>query len=114
MLRIVVRAPNWIGDAVLSTPALHLLRERFPDAHIAVLAKEWVAPVFEANPDIQEIYVMKKVEGYRSLAGKLKAAQFDRGMLFPNSFSSALLFRLAGIPQRIGYAADGRSLLLTQ
>ncbi len=114
MLKIIVRVPNWLGDAVLSTPALYFLRERFPDSHIAVLAKEWVAPVFETNPDVQEIYVMKKGESRRSLAGRLKAAKFNLGVLFPNSFSSAFLFWLAGIPQRVGYATDGRSLLLTQ
>ncbi len=114
MLKIIVRVPNWIGDAVLSTPALHLLRVKFPDSHIGILAKKWVAPVFESNPDVGDIYVIKEGEGRRSLAGRLKAAKFDLGILFPNSFSSAFLFRLAAIPRRIGYATDGRSLLLTR
>ncbi|NOX97230.1 MAG: lipopolysaccharide heptosyltransferase II [Nitrospirae bacterium] len=114
MFKIIVRVPNWIGDAVLSTPALHLLGQKFPDSRIVVLAKEWVAPVFEANPDVREIYVMKEGESRRGLAGRLKAAKFDLGVLFPNSFSSAFLFRLAGIPRRVGYATDGRSFLLTQ
>ena len=114
MPRIIVRVPNWIGDAVLSTPALHLLGRKFPDSYMTVLAKEWVAPVFKSNPDVKEIYVMRKGESYRGLVGKLKAAKFELGVLFPNSFSSAFLFRLAGIPQRIGYATDGRSSLLTQ
>lgn len=110
----MVRVPNWIGDAVLSAPALHLLGQKFPDSYIVVLAREWVAPVFEANPDVKEIYVMKEGESRWGLAGRLKVAKFDLGVLFPNSFSSAFLFWLARIPQRVGYATDGRSFLLTQ
>lgn len=113
-LRIIVRAPNWLGDAVLSTPAVHLLRLKFPRSYIVVLAQEGVAPVFQANPDINDILTMTKGSGYRWLARKLREDKFDRGILFPNSFSSAFLFWLAKIPERVGYSTDGRSLLLTE
>ncbi|MBT9138315.1 lipopolysaccharide heptosyltransferase II [candidate division NPL-UPA2 bacterium Unc8] len=112
--KIIVRVPNWIGDAVLCTPALHLLRKSFPSASITALAKEWVAPALKANPDIDRIIVMTEKESYFELAGKIAVNKFETGILFPNSFSSALLFRLARIPKRIGYSTNGRSLLLTQ
>jgi heptosyltransferase-2 len=112
--KIIVRVPNWIGDTVMCTPALHLLRKSLPSASIAALAKEQVAPTLEANPDIDRIIVMTEKESYRELTRKIMAGKFDTGILFPNSFSSALLFRLAHIPERIGYSTDYRSLLLTK
>ena len=112
--RIVVRVPNWLGDAVLSTPALHLLRQKFPHSYIVVLAQEWVAPVFKDNPDINDTFMITEASGYRWMAKNLKEDKFDMGILFPNSFSSAFLFWLAKIPERVGYPTDGRSLLLTQ
>lgn len=112
--KIIVRMPNWIGDVVLSTPALHLLRKNFPLASITLLAKKWVAPALEANPDVDRIIVMTEKESYPELVRKIMANKFDTGILFPNSFSSALLFRLAHISKRVGYSTDGRSILLTK
>ncbi|MCM8830197.1 MAG: glycosyltransferase family 9 protein, partial [Candidatus Omnitrophica bacterium] len=112
MQRIIVRAPNWIGDAVLITPALTFLRKKFPVAHIAVLAKEWTRDVFKANPSIDEIITLNK--SILRISREIRQKQFEMGLLFPHSFSSALLFFIAGIPQRIGYPTDGRSLLLTK
>lgn len=113
-MKIIVRVPNWIGDVVLCTPALHILRKSFPSASITALAKEWVAPALEANPDIDRIIAMREKESYFELIRKIAVDKFETGILFPNSFSSALLFRLAHIPKRVGYATDGRSLLLTK
>lgn len=112
MHRIIVRVPNWIGDAVLSTPALTLLRKIYPDSHIAVLTKEWAGDVFKNNPSIDEIIILDK--GLLQSAGEIRKKQFNSGVLFPDSFSSALLFFIAGIPERIGYSTDGRYLLLTR
>jgi heptosyltransferase-2 len=112
--KIIVRVPNWIGDVVLSTPALHLLRRSFPSASITALARKWVAPALEANHDVDRIIIMEEKESYFELARKIMADKFDTGILFPNSFSSALLFWLARIPKRVGYSTDCRSLLLTQ
>lgn len=109
--RIVVRVPNWIGDAVMSTPALIFLKKLYPDAHITVLAKEWVRDVFEFNPAVDEIITLKN--GYRENAQVLKEKKFDEGILFTNSFSSALIFFLSSISKRTGYSTDGRFLLLT-
>jgi len=112
MQRIIVRVPNWIGDAVLSTPALAFLRKIYPDAHIAILTKEWAKDVFKANPSIDEIMTLNKSLLRASM--EVRQKRFDSGLLFPDSFSSALLFFIAGIPQRMGYPTDGRYLLLNR
>ncbi len=114
MSKIIVRVPNWLGDAVLSTPALHLLRQKFPRSYIVVMAKEWVGPVFKFNPDVNDTFVIPEEKGYRWMARNLREDNFDLGILFPNSFSSAFLFWLARITERVGYATDGRSLFLTE
>lgn len=112
MQKIIVRAPNWIGDAVLATPALTLLKKIYPASHITVLAKEWTRDVFKANPSVDGIITLNK-SMFQS-ASEIRQKQFDTGVLLPDSFSSALLFFIAGIPQRIGYSTDGRYLLLTK
>lgn len=118
-MRILVRATNWIGDAVMSLPALRALRTRFPDAHIAVLAKPWVAALYEGERSIDRIIPLPGAPGLRDWPVKVKAAlalraeSFDLAVLFPNSFESALVAYLTGAKRRIGYARDGRSFLLT-
>ena len=108
-----MRVPNWLGDAVLSTPALEVLKNNYAHAHLTVLARETVKEVFQANPAVGEIITIPVGRGYRQAGKRLRGKEFDSGILFTNSFSSALIFYLAGIPRRIGYATDGRSLLLT-
>lgn len=112
--RILVRATNWLGDAVLSLPALRGLRARFPKAHIAVLARPWVAELYRREPCCDELIACGR--GWRAMlktARALRGRGFDCAILLPNSFESAAVVRLAGIPQRIGYNRDGRGLLLT-
>ena len=117
--RILVRATNWVGDAVMSLPALQALRERFPEAHIAVLARPWVADVYERESFANEVISYTLPRGRKDLAGKWRFAQdlrrrsFDTAILLPNAFEAAALVWLAGIPKRIGYARDGRGFLLT-
>lgn len=113
-MKIIVRAPNWIGDAILATPALGLLRKKYPQGQITVLAKEWTAPVFIGNPDADNVYIIKKSKSYFELIKDLKKENFDLGVLFPNSFSSALIFFLSRVSLRFGYATDGRILLLNR
>ncbi|MBI5062613.1 MAG: lipopolysaccharide heptosyltransferase II, partial [Desulfatitalea sp.] len=55
--RILIRAANWVGDAIMTTPAIRAIRRNFPSAHITLLAKPWVAPVFNHNPDIDEVMI---------------------------------------------------------
>ncbi|MCD5390982.1 lipopolysaccharide heptosyltransferase II [candidate division NPL-UPA2 bacterium] len=112
--RIIVRVLNWLGDAVLCTPALTTLRRRFPQASLSVLAHKRVEEVFYYNSTIDDMITFSDVEGYWSIARKLRRKKFDLGIIFPYSFSSALIFFLARIPDRVGYATQGRSLLLTR
>lgn len=108
--RIIVRAPNWVGDAVLSLPAVRDLRRNFPQARLEVLARAWVAELYQAVPEVDAIHFSA---GLRADVAALRGA-FDVAVLLPNSFGSALVPWAAGIPERWGYATDGRGLLLTR
>jgi heptosyltransferase II len=118
-LKILVRATNWIGDAVMSLPALRAIRGRFPDAWITVLAKPWVAALYDGEASIDRVDPLEGAPGARDWAGKFKLARglrrehFDLAVLFPNSFESAAVVWLAGAKRIVGYARDGRSLLLS-
>jgi heptosyltransferase-2 len=103
----------------MTTPAVAALRSLYPTAHISVLARPWVAPVFNEHPAVDEVILFGSSDGNNTLVEKislsrsLKARQFDLAVLFPNSFDSALIAYLARIPRRVGYRTDGRRLLLT-
>lgn len=119
MNKILVRSPNWVGDALLTTPAVHCIKNHFPDSRITVLAKPWVTPVFEANPDVDQVIIYQKpgihqgVGGQWKLAQELKRLGFDVVVHFPHSFESAWISFLSRIPIRIGYATEGRGFLLS-
>jgi heptosyltransferase-2 len=108
--RIVVRAPNWIGDVVLSLAAVRDLRANFPGARVEVLARAWVADLYRAVPEIDAIRV---ATGVRADANELRGA-FETAVILPNSFGSALPAWMAGIRERWGYSTDGRRPLLTR
>ena len=117
--RIVVRGPNWLGDAVMCEPALRGLRRLFPQASLTLLVKPMVAELFATYPAIDRILIYEDkvrhagLAGKWKLAGELRRARFDLAVLFQNAFEAALLAYLAGIPRRYGYATDGRSLFLS-
>jgi heptosyltransferase-2 len=114
--KILVRAPNWLGDAVMLTPLLRALREAFPRAKISVVAKKGVAEVFGDNPTVDEIIPFRSDRGFRNifaLAKIIRRGRFDLALVFPRSFRSALSIFLARVPRRIGYRTEGRGLLLT-
>lgn len=117
--RIVVRGPNWIGDAVMSEPALSALRRLFPQAELTLLVKPAVAELFKGHPDVAHILVYDDRGQHAGLTGKwrlanaLRRGRFDLAILFQNAFEAALIAFLAGIPRRYGYATDGRRLLLS-
>lgn len=108
-----MRATNWLGDAVLSLPALRALKQRDPAARITVLARPSVADLYRREPAADAVIAAPKGSRLR-LASQLRRERFDAAILFPNSFDSALTVWLAGIPQRIGYDRDGRRVLLTR
>jgi heptosyltransferase-2 len=113
--KILVRATNWVGDAVMSLPALRALRQRFPQAHISILAKPWVADLYAREHFCDELipYTALTLLGKCTAARALRRRQFDSAVLLQNAFEAAAIAYLAGIPERIGYARDGRGFLLT-
>src|SRR5262245_43744361 len=116
-MRIALLLPNWIGDAVMATPAIRALRERFPDARIIGVGKPYVAGVLEGSPRIDEWIDFDKrgprSQRFRSVARRLRQEPIELAVIFPNSFRTALLARLSGCRRRIGFARYGRSFLLT-
>jgi heptosyltransferase-2 len=116
-MKILVRVPNWIGDSLLARPAIESLAANFPEAEVWLCAAEWVGGVFSSDSRVAGVVPLpprNDIRSFRAAARMIKARGFDVGVLFTNSFGSALLFALAGIPQRWGYATDGRALLLTK
>jgi len=117
--RILVRGPNWLGDAVMCEPALRGLRKLFPDVQIALLVKPAVADLFVGHPALTRVLTYDTkgrhagLSGKWALAGQLRRQGFDLAVLFQNAFEAAFLTFLAGVPRRYGYATDGRSLLLS-
>lgn len=115
--KILARGTNWIGDAVMQIPALRELRRVFPSAEITLHTRSWSQGIFEDADFIDEILAIEPGESkIRDVLGQakiLKEKNFDLAVLFPNSFESALVAKLGKIPARIGYAREGRSILLT-
>jgi heptosyltransferase-2 len=109
--RILVRGVNWLGDAVMTTPALQRLRERFPQAQITLLTHEKLGDLWRHHPNIDDLITFNSGESAWSVADRLRA--YDLALILPNSPRSALEMRLARIPQRIGYVRRWRSWLLT-
>lgn len=115
--KILVRGVNWIGDAVMTLPALKSVCAVYADNPISLLVKPSVAPLFEKEPGLADIITYDN--GYRSLMGrlrlsmKLRSMDFAKAILFQNAFDAGLLAFLAGIPERIGYDRDARRRLLT-
>ncbi|MCU0235986.1 MAG: lipopolysaccharide heptosyltransferase II [Acidobacteria bacterium] len=113
----VIRSPNWIGDGIMCLPALRAFKEHFPKERLAVAAKSYLADIFLEIAEIDEIIRLPDRWSPGSFLASmrgLRKKRFDRGILFTNSFSSALFFRLAGIGSRAGYSRDGRGGLLSE
>ena len=113
MKRLVIRAPNWLGDVVMALPAMAAVRARFADAHVAVAAIPSIAPLFEEETSAAPDSVVTLADRDAEIAA-LRDGGFDAILLFPNSFRSALTARRAGIAERWGYGAGLRRLLLTR
>lgn len=115
----MVRATNWMGDAIMSLPALEALRARFPSAEIVVVAKPWVSELFLYHPAVSRQIIYdpagehKGAGGFWKLLRTLRGENFDTAILFQNAFQAAWMAWRAGIPMRVGYARDVRSSLLT-
>jgi heptosyltransferase II len=118
--RIVVAAPNWLGDAVMGLPAVRAVRAHAPAAHLAVAARPSVAALYAMVPEVNEVIPLSprtpltRVAAWQADVARLAAGQFELAVLLPNSFMSAWIAARAGIPERWGYAAQGRRPLLTR
>jgi heptosyltransferase-2 len=116
---ILIRGTNWVGDAVMSIPAMREIRRIFDRAHISLLVRPWVQDVYSAVDFVDEVIPYDRESEYRGWNGVRRAAsrlalrRFDLAILLQNAFEAALLTWLARIPQRLGYARDGRGFLLT-
>ena len=111
--RIVLRSPNWLGDAVMCLTAARAFKSSRPDVHLAVLTPSKLAGLWRRVPEIDEIVEFQKSDSVMAVAAKLRG-RFDVAVLFTNSLRSALEVWLAGIPRRVGYAGHRRSALLNQ
>ncbi len=116
---ILIRSTNWIGDAVMTIPAVRDIRNNFPKSRITMLALPWVADVFRHSPWVDDIFIYDKGGKHKGFSGKyrlirnLKEKRFSATILLQNAFEAALITKLARIPVRGGYNTDGRGLLLT-
>lgn len=111
--KILIRGVNWLGDAVMATPALMRLREKFPEAQITLLTPEKLTDLWKNHPAIDEIISFAPNENVFAIAKKLRAEKFDFALVLPNSPRSTIEVFLAGIPKRIGYARPWRNFFLT-
>ncbi len=117
--RILVKAVNWLGDLVMSGPALHAIRDTFPGAHLAVLVRRELASFFDGALWVNEV-IPYRLRGCAaglldqlSIINRIRRGHFDLAVVLPNSFQSALWVTLAGVQRRAGYAADRRGIMLT-
>lgn len=119
-MKILVRATNWVGDAILSIPALAAIRARWPRAEIAVLGRPWVAELYRGQGYADRLLLFdhtgrhRGVLGRRRLVSELRRERFDVGLLLQNAFEAAWIAWRAHIPVRIGYNRDARGFLLTR
>ena len=119
-MKILVRAPNWVGDAVMAIPALEATRRTHTSAEIAILARPAVADLYREQPFANKIVEYDNAGrhkgwwGREKLVAELRRDKFDLAILLQNAFEAAWLAWRAGIPERVGYARDGRGMLLTK
>ncbi len=117
--RVIVKEPNWLGDLVISLPALRAVRNAYPEAHLAVLVKQELAGFFEGVEKIDEVIPYGIAAGARGVVdrwkviGAVRARRFDLAVVLPRSFEAALWVAAARVPRRAGVVAQGRSFLLT-
>ncbi len=117
--RLLIRGTNWVGDAVMSVPALREIRRIFAGARISLMVRPWVRDVYSAVDFVDEVLEYDKTGAHRGWRGALRmsreirSGRFDLAILLQNAFEAAFIARAAGIPRRLGYARDGRALLLT-
>jgi heptosyltransferase-2 len=119
-MKLLIRATNWVGDAIMALPALRAVRTRFPEAEISILALPYVADIYRGEGVADELIGYERngehagIRGREKLAAALRVRKFDAALLLQNAFDAAWIAWRAGIPARIGYDRDARGFLLTQ
>jgi lipopolysaccharide heptosyltransferase II len=120
MTRLVILAPNWLGDAVMALPAVADVRRAAPESHVAVAARPSIAPLFDLVSDVNEVIILEhrasigRVASWSEIGRELAGRAFDVALLLPNSVHAALVASRAGIRERWGYRSSWRSRLLTR
>jgi heptosyltransferase-2 len=119
-MKIMVRATNWVGDAIMALPTLRAVRDKFPQASISIVARPYVADIYRDQGICDELIPYdpkgqhKGWRGRELLAANLRARKFDIALLLQNAFDAAWLTWRAGVPERIGYVRDARRFFLTK
>jgi len=117
--RVLVQAPNWLGDFTMATPAFRAVREALPRAHVTLLHRRYLGGLIDGAPwfDERRSYdpggADRGVRAFARTVAELRRGRYDLGILLTNSFRTALLFRLGGVRERVGYDLQGRGFLLT-
>lgn len=117
--RILIKAVNWLGDLVMSLPAMRAVRRAYPDAYLAVLVRRELAGFFDGAAWLDEVipyFVARGIRGLgdrRRIVADIRSHRFDLAVLMPNSFAAALWATAAGVPRRAGFTADLRGAMLT-
>jgi lipopolysaccharide heptosyltransferase II len=112
--RILIRAANWLGDSVISVPAVRAIKAGRPDAHITVAAPQKIAPVWKLVPEVDEVLAFESRPLFSVVKQIRRQAAFDVAILLPNSLRAALEVWFAGIPRRVGFPGHNRRWLLNQ
>jgi lipopolysaccharide heptosyltransferase II len=112
--RILIRAANWLGDSVISVPAVRAIKAGRPDAHITVAAPAKIASVWKLVPEVDEVLALPSRSLFSVVNALRRRASFDVAILFPNSVRAALEVWLAGVPRRVGFPGHRRRWLLNQ
>ncbi len=115
--RILIIAPNWLGDAVMATPSFKLIRDQFPHRGVDLLCRSYVGEIFRRNPNLDRMIEFSGEKGYLSMFYRLRRAGPTGGweacFVFPGSFSSGLTAWISGSRERIGYSGEMRKIFLT-
>ncbi len=110
----MIRASNWLGDSVVSVPAVRAIKASRPDAHVTVASPAKIAAVWKLVPEVDEVIPIPNRRLFATVRAIRRQPRFDVAMLFPNSIRVALEAWLSGVPRRIGYRGHSRSWLLTE
>jgi heptosyltransferase II len=112
--RILIRSSNWLGDAIMSVPAVRAIKRGRPDAHVTVIAPAKIAPVWQLVDEVDRVLPQAGKSLARAARMIRREAGFDAAIVFPNSLRSALEIFAAGVPRRVGYPGHFRRLFLNQ